>query len=521
MKKQPAQRVFQFSSIADKEQLGKIKVAINMLNGAYDESRLYSPKATHLVVDKMECTEKILCFIAAGKWIVTPSYIKNSYRENRFLNEEEFHVSIKFPRSKLAMVSLKWKEKIKERRSNYPCHDWRIACFLSNQEKAKAIVRIIEAGNGSCHLMKQPTRASSSRLSLSSYTLVICDELTKTEANEFANRNNLLCYPFQAIPDYLMQSPVPILPLKHYGALSSSYSALNDSRAKSTHSADKMELDESMQNKQLMAQCHKSSCDNFFETSYRKYFLATSREKTKIVLVDLSRESSFRIFWQNDGGIYEALNILHCTPSGELFAASTMALLYEYLLDQPFNRITKIQKSMSLPVKEATKKYEQIYSQIYAYLFRQLLNHPPTSSSALSHYHEIFENLAMSFRANSVSGDDIYGLIDVLYLMSVHDYIVFNTSHLSNIYHHISLRWSETDNEKLHKKLIGLLTELPDASSLYYKKLLEIVSFCNFYLNPSVTMLNVAKLLQKALSSTNEKQTHIDSLHNLFSQMST
>ena len=59
--------------------------------------------------------------------------------------------------------------------------------------------------------MKQATNIRSSRLSLGSYTLVICDELTKTEANEFANKHSILCYPFQAIPDYLMQVSSSVL----------------------------------------------------------------------------------------------------------------------------------------------------------------------------------------------------------------------------------------------------------------------------------------------------------------------
>lgn len=56
----------------------------------------------------MDCTEKILCFIAAGKWILTHSYLKHSLQKRMFLDEEEFHVSKRFKNSKLASVSLKF-----------------------------------------------------------------------------------------------------------------------------------------------------------------------------------------------------------------------------------------------------------------------------------------------------------------------------------------------------------------------------------------------------------------------------
>lgn len=56
----------------------------------------------------MACTEKILCFIASGKWIVTQSYIKSCLKESTFLDENNYQVSQKFPHSKLAQISLKF-----------------------------------------------------------------------------------------------------------------------------------------------------------------------------------------------------------------------------------------------------------------------------------------------------------------------------------------------------------------------------------------------------------------------------
>ena len=85
-------------------------------------------------------------------------------------------------------------------------------------------------------------------------------------------------------------------------------------------------------------------------------------------------------------------------PSGELPSSSTLVLLFEYLLDQPVNRVAKLQRSLSLSGREARRMYAQIYGLVYSYLLGVLLANPPTSSSAISYYHEVFENLAMAYR---------------------------------------------------------------------------------------------------------------------------
>ncbi len=67
----------------------------------------YSPNSTHLLIDQIESTEKILCFIAAGKWILRLSYVKDSLNAKQWLNEMTYHISHKYPNSKLANVALK------------------------------------------------------------------------------------------------------------------------------------------------------------------------------------------------------------------------------------------------------------------------------------------------------------------------------------------------------------------------------------------------------------------------------
>ena len=70
--------------------------------------KYYSPNSSHLLVDQVDSTEKILCFIAAGKWILRLSYVKDSLHAKKWLNESNYHISVKYVHSKLANVALKY-----------------------------------------------------------------------------------------------------------------------------------------------------------------------------------------------------------------------------------------------------------------------------------------------------------------------------------------------------------------------------------------------------------------------------
>lgn len=112
-------------------------------------------------MNKIDSSEKILCFIASGKWIVTQSYLKDSFKEKRFLEEKDYHIFNKFPHSKFAFVSMKyvsknrqlkiinliiylierWKTRIEENIKNYPFYGWKVACMIENISKANALIR--------------------------------------------------------------------------------------------------------------------------------------------------------------------------------------------------------------------------------------------------------------------------------------------------------------------------------------------------------------------------------------------
>ena len=78
--------IFQFSSFDDYK-IEELKTIVESLGGHVDMASNYSTKATHLVIGKMNLTEKVCGFIAAGKWILTQNYLKQSAKAKKFVEE--------------------------------------------------------------------------------------------------------------------------------------------------------------------------------------------------------------------------------------------------------------------------------------------------------------------------------------------------------------------------------------------------------------------------------------------------
>lgn len=60
---------------------------VKKLNGKIQEKlNNYDPMCTHVLCSKIGRMEKIMCALAAGKWILSINYIEDSVKANRFLN---------------------------------------------------------------------------------------------------------------------------------------------------------------------------------------------------------------------------------------------------------------------------------------------------------------------------------------------------------------------------------------------------------------------------------------------------
>lgn len=138
---------------------------IKALGGEIVSSEYYEPRCTHVISARPATTEKYLCAVAAGKHVLHPSYIEDSFQQGSFLPVEEYEwcaavdgmESIDDYGLALAKAPEMWKgRKISARigrKSVAPlaeekksCFDGMVCVVLSSAEKRAGFKRILEAG---------------------------------------------------------------------------------------------------------------------------------------------------------------------------------------------------------------------------------------------------------------------------------------------------------------------------------------------------------------------------------------
>lgn len=482
--------MFQFSSFDDKTYIGKLSEAIRRLGGLYDESKIYSPNATHLIVEKIECTEKILCFIASGKWIITHTYLKRCLNEKKFLKEDDFHVSKRFKDSKLATVSLKWKDNISLKKENAPFFNWKVGCYIKDEEKAKALTRIIKAGYGSASLITPTTR----KREAAKLTLLIYDVHTKESVMSLALQLKIPHYPFQAIPDYIMQcinSDSPVLPLSYYENHLSESAQNNTTNSTSVQETS---TPEEQQIEKIPGTKLDEITDSEFmsSASYKTFLRCSNMHETKANTINQEIESLFFVLWQNNA-FNEALNLLISLDSDEVPTSAALVAMLKFLMDNPI----KTKNNFTYDSMDCTV-HQTIYNSIYSYILNLLLNHPPSNTGSIKLYSEVFKNLDLGPKIwNANESYNSKCLIDILYLISLHDYLLFNSLGNNMKLEKSILALFQLDKNDVQKRLANQMYQDRNLTMPSVQKLLEIISFCNRYLKPN----NFHKNLKKVIST--------------------
>eukprot|EP01065_Artemidia_motanka_P011661 TRINITY_DN1632_c0_g1_i1.p1 TRINITY_DN1632_c0_g1~~TRINITY_DN1632_c0_g1_i1.p1 ORF type:complete len:571 (+),score=233.55 TRINITY_DN1632_c0_g1_i1:61-1773(+) len=93
LKKVAALRIFQMAGTAQcKPERDKVVAAIRKLGGEVELVPRHVTRATHLcsLTDQYERTEKYLCFVASGKWIVSKQYVYESEAAGSWLDESDY-----------------------------------------------------------------------------------------------------------------------------------------------------------------------------------------------------------------------------------------------------------------------------------------------------------------------------------------------------------------------------------------------------------------------------------------------
>ena len=134
-----------FTDEVVEEERKKIIAGITALGGTILGGDKWDEDITHVVTfclaDMERMTEKIMCALAAGKWIVTPKYVKRSLQAGEWLSPLKYA----------------WNPRAVERRKNYLIQGpvcgtlfWKMkAVFLMKDEKTEDFCgRLVSAGGG-------------------------------------------------------------------------------------------------------------------------------------------------------------------------------------------------------------------------------------------------------------------------------------------------------------------------------------------------------------------------------------
>ncbi|XP_014245567.1 DNA topoisomerase 2-binding protein 1-like isoform X2 [Cimex lectularius] len=137
----------------------KLVNIIENLGGEISKKKFFDPASTHIIVDKPVRSEKLLCAIASGKWVLHMSYLMQCYQSRMFLPEEEFELGNEISKNKLphldpgsienklAMAAYRWR--IMKTHLSMPSAFRKFkAVFCTSQSKTGQYKRLLEAGGG-------------------------------------------------------------------------------------------------------------------------------------------------------------------------------------------------------------------------------------------------------------------------------------------------------------------------------------------------------------------------------------
>ncbi len=141
-----------FSGMSQEDRDSCVQI-IEILGGIAIDGNQYDSACTHLVVAKLECTDKLMTSIAAGKWIVHPGWIAKSEQTYRFVDERKFewgnpasNDSISKDEARIASAAYYWRTSRNRGLSTGPFQGIKAALHL--RKKNDAFQQLIEAGGG-------------------------------------------------------------------------------------------------------------------------------------------------------------------------------------------------------------------------------------------------------------------------------------------------------------------------------------------------------------------------------------
>ncbi|RZF42232.1 hypothetical protein LSTR_LSTR004381 [Laodelphax striatellus] len=152
-------RKFAFSNV-NNEMKGKYEDMIVSLGAALIKTDTYSSEITHLIIEGPKRSEKLLCSIAAGHYILHTSYLDESHKCGYFLPEDQFEWGNELAKENLpnlpveserllADAAYRWRMKISNSKNKTGAYVKIKAIIFTNSNKMyENLFRLINSGNG-------------------------------------------------------------------------------------------------------------------------------------------------------------------------------------------------------------------------------------------------------------------------------------------------------------------------------------------------------------------------------------
>ncbi|KMQ95888.1 dna topoisomerase 2-binding protein 1-like protein [Lasius niger] len=205
----PMTRRFMLSGIKDKKMYEQ---SILELGGDVSTDPKFDNSATHLLCIRLSRNEKMLGSIAAGKWLLHCSYLRDCEHEGRFLDEEKYEWGN--PKSKgtipepsgeieqaIAAAAYKWRLRL-QKEPDGPFSDI-VALLMVSEDKYDQFKRLIEAGGGSVTQARPPYDVSSSGRRIT-HCFVNVKQVNQPVDWAMLASKGILCFLPQYLSDYLM-----------------------------------------------------------------------------------------------------------------------------------------------------------------------------------------------------------------------------------------------------------------------------------------------------------------------------
>ncbi|XP_056275666.1 SMC5-SMC6 complex localization factor protein 1 isoform X2 [Pseudoliparis swirei] len=185
--------IFQISGIKIRDKKRVLVKKIQQLGGKYIGGSVYQHASTHLIIPQVLSSEKFLAACAAGKWVVTPEYVLDSFKNGSWLTEGPYEIAISTGVASSVYPVRQWREKVASGRLTGAFQGWRVLLMVQEPTRRAMFKRLLKAGRAKVYCCPPPTHAS--------VTHVMAKPVT-----EDSKSHNAPCYPVSHIVQHLFGS---------------------------------------------------------------------------------------------------------------------------------------------------------------------------------------------------------------------------------------------------------------------------------------------------------------------------